>query len=175
MTWGPAMRKLGLTVHVAVSVGWIGLVIAYLGLVLAGLGRADPQVVRSAWWALDQLIGVLALFSVAALVSGVVQALVSPWGLLRHYWVVVKLVLTGLATLVLLLTLPVVQRGARLAADGAPLELHGQVLHPAAGLVVLLVILVLSVYKPRGLTPAGQRHNRARSRPVGEAGDGRSL
>lgn len=38
MTGGAGPRKLGLAVHVAVSVGWIGLVIAYLGLVLAGLG-----------------------------------------------------------------------------------------------------------------------------------------
>ena len=161
MTGGAGLRKLGLAVHLAVSVGWTGLVVAYLGLVLAGLGGGDPQAERSAWWALDQVIGVLAPFSVFALVSGILQGLVSPWGVLRHHWVVVKLVLTGLATVVLLLTLPEVRAGARLAAAGQPPALEGQLLHPAAGLVVLLVILGLSVFKPRGLTPAGQRHQRA--------------
>ncbi|PTA66460.1 DUF2269 domain-containing protein [Deinococcus arcticus] len=162
MTWGPGWRKLGLTVHVAASVGWIGAVVAYLGLVLAGLGSSDPQAVRSAWWGLDQLTGVLAPLSVAALVSGVVQALCTPWGLLRHYWVVVKLVLTAMATTVLLLTLPEVRAWARLAAGGQSPDLYGQLMHPGAGLLVLLVILALSVYKPRGLTPYGERRLWAR-------------
>jgi hypothetical protein len=78
-------------VHVAASVGWLGAVVAYLGLVWAGLDSSDPQAVRSAWWGLDQLTRVLAPLSVAALVSGVVQGLITPWGLVWHYWVMVKL------------------------------------------------------------------------------------
>lgn len=166
---GPGWRKLGLTVHVAVSVGWLGAVIAYLSLVLAGLGSSDLQVVRSAWWGLDQLMRVLAPLSVAALVSGVVQGLITPWGLVWHSWIAVKLVLTAMATTVLLLTLPEVRAWAQWAASSqVPPDLHGQLLHPVVGLVVLLVILALSVYKPRGLTPYGKRRQKVRLTQVDE-------
>lgn len=166
---GPGWRKLGLTVHVAASVGWLGAVVAYLGLVWAGLDSSDPQAVRSAWWGLDQLTRVLAPLSVAALVSGVVQGLITPWGLVWHYWVMVKLVLTAMATTVLLLTLPEVRAWAQWAAgDQVPPDLHGQIVHPVAGLVVLLVILALSVYKPRGLTPYGGRRREVRLARVDE-------
>jgi hypothetical protein len=43
-------------------------------------------------------------------------------------------------------------------AEGARLEeLGGDLFHPGLGLVVLLVIQVLNVYKPRGLTRYGWR------------------
>ena len=46
---------------------------------------------------------------------------------------------------------------ARATDDGQVLRLGGEVVHPALGLVVLSVITVLNVYKPRGLTPYGAR------------------
>jgi hypothetical protein len=43
-------------------------------------------------------------------------------------------------------------------AEGAALQgLGGDLLHPGLGLVVLLVIQVLNVYKPPGMTRYGQR------------------
>ncbi|GGK37064.1 hypothetical protein GCM10008955_33720 [Deinococcus malanensis] len=111
--------------------------------------------------------------SVLALLSGVAQALLTPWGLFRHYWVVFKLLLTVVATVVQLLTMPEISVMANVAArsvpngDAAP-GLEGQLLHPGAGLVVLLVITVLSVVKPRGLTLSGQPKQaaqRSSSRP----------
>jgi hypothetical protein len=42
-----------------------------------------------------------------------------------------------------------------------PLPADLAVLHPALGLVVLIVITVLNVHKPRGLTPCGQ-HKQAK-------------
>lgn len=41
-------------------------------------------------------------FSLAALLTGVVQSVGTAWGLLRHYWVIAKLLITVLATLLLL-------------------------------------------------------------------------
>jgi hypothetical protein len=70
---------------------------------------------------------------------------------------------------VLLLTLPEVRAWAQWAAgDQVPPDLHGQIVHPVAGLVVLLVILALSVYKPRGLTPYGGRRREVRLARVDE-------
>jgi hypothetical protein len=46
---------------------------------------------------------------------------------------------------------------ARTADDAAASRLGGDVLHPALGILVLGVVTVLNVHKPRGLTPYGRR------------------
>ena len=88
------------------------------------------------------------------------NALGTPWGLFRHYWVLVKLLLTVFATIILLLHMPTVSYFAGVAAetDSANLGgLRGELLHAGGGLLVLLVTTTLSVYKPRGMTPYGWR------------------
>jgi hypothetical protein len=102
--------------------------------------------------------------ALAALLTGLVMALGTPWGLFRHYWVLISLVLTILATVVLLMHMPTVSSLADLVrtADGAHLGgLGGDLVHPGLGLVVLLVITGLNVYKPRGLTPTGGASSRS--------------
>jgi hypothetical protein len=76
--------------------------------------------------------------------------------------------LTVFATLVLLLHMPTVSSLADVAreADGAELGgLGGDLVHAGGGLLVLLLIMVLNMYKPQGMTPYGwrkQREERAR-------------
>jgi hypothetical protein len=80
--------------------------------------------------------------------------------LFRHYWVLISFVLTLFATGVLVLHMPTVSSTADVAqhSEGAALEaLGGDLLHPAIGLVVLLVVQVLNLYKPQGLTRYGWR------------------
>ena len=165
----PGARKFTLAAHLTVAVGWIGAVLAYLALGVAAVTADDADTVRGAWSAME-LTGwfVIVPLAVASLVTGVVMAVGTKWGLLRHYWVVISLVLTLVATLVLLFHMPSVSATADAArvAEGAELEaLGGDLLHPGLGLVVLLVIQVLNVYKPQGLTPYGWR----RQRPGGAA------
>jgi hypothetical protein len=94
--------------------------------------------------------------SLTALLSGLVQALGTEWGLFRHYWIVAKLALTVPATAILLLHIPSVSRMARLAIDAALttgdfVQLRTQlVVHTVGGLLVLLTVTVLSIYKPWG-------------------------
>ncbi len=128
-----------------------------------------------------ELIGwyVIVPLALATLVTGVVMALGTRWGLFRHYWVLFSLVLTVFATVVLFLHMPTVSSMADLAqeVEGARLEgLGSDLLHPAIGLVVLLVIQVLNVYKPRGMTRYGQRKQQEAREKQGPAGqpDGRS-
>ena len=151
----PPVRKAALVAHVGSSVGWIGAVVASLALAVAGLASQDDRVVRAAYLVLEPL-GWCALvpFSVASLLTGLIQGLGSTWGLFRHYWVIVKLVMNLIATGVLLLytrTLKVLADTAR-AAESTVDELRNPspVLHAAAAVGLLLVALVLSVYKPRG-------------------------
>src|SRR5579871_6523635 len=109
-----------------------------------------------------ELIGwyVIVPLSIASLLTGLVMSLVTPWGLFRHYWVLFSLVLTIFATVVLLQHMLTVSfaAGAAAEADGvAGNGLRGELIHAGGGLLVLLVIQVLNVYKPRGLTSYGWR------------------
>jgi hypothetical protein len=148
--------------HLTVSVGWIGSVLAYLVLGVFAVTSQDTLTVRSAWIAME-LIGWNAIIplALAALPTGLVMSLGTQWGIFRHYWVLITLVLTGLSTIFLLQHMPTVSFLAHVAreADGAELVggLGGDLFHAGVGLVVLLVIAGLNVYKPRGLTRYGWR------------------
>jgi hypothetical protein len=163
----PRLRKLTLTLHVTSSVGWLGAVAAFLALALAGLTSTSPETVRGAYVAMD-VVGwyVIVPFSMASLLSGLVQSLGTAWGLLRHYWVIVKLLITVAATLLLLVHMQPVGHLAGAAAraalagsemDGLRIQL---IADAAAALVVLLTAAALSVFKPRGVTRYGRRRQR---------------
>ena len=170
MTMPPGLRKFVLTVHLTCSVGWIGAVVAYLALGVAAVTSQDVQTVRAAWIAMEVTGWVVIVpLALAALLTGLVMALGTPWGVFRHYWVLITLVLTIMATVVLLLHMPTVSALAAVArtADDADLGgLGGDLVHAGGGLLVLLVITVLNVYKPPGLTPYGWRkqHEERRKR-----------
>ncbi|OEJ63568.1 hypothetical protein BGM19_35835 [Streptomyces agglomeratus] len=158
------LRKLTLTAHVTASVGWLGSVAAFLALAVAGLTSSEPQMVRGAYLAMD-VIGwyVIVPFSVASLLTGLVQSFGTVWGLLRHYWVIAKLLITVGATVLLLVHMQPVGHLADAAARAALAggELQGMriqlIADAAAALLVLLTAAALSVFKPRGLTRYGRR------------------
>lgn len=93
-----------LTAHVSFSVGWLGTVVAFLALAVVGLTSTAPDVVRSAYVATNVLgLFVIVPASIGALVTGIAKSLITPWGLVRHYWVAAKLSLTVAATALLFL------------------------------------------------------------------------
>jgi hypothetical protein len=159
----PGVRQFALTAHVVLSVGWLGAVGVFLALAVAGLTSADPEVVRAAYLATDVITWyVIVPLAFAALVSGVVQSLGTTWGLVRHYWVLAKLLITVLATILLLVHTQPIAIVASAAAEGplthAERPLQVQLLgDAAAALIALLVATTLSVYKPRGVTRYGWR------------------
>jgi hypothetical protein len=160
------LRKFALTIHLTCSVGWIGTVIAYLALVLAAMTSTDPRTLLATWIAME-IIGwyVIVPLALASLLSGLVMALGTQWGLFRHYWVVFSLVLTILATMVLLVHMQTVSDMAGIAVETTSATmggLSGEFVHAGLGLLVLLVIQVLNMYKPRGMTAYGQRKQRER-------------
>jgi hypothetical protein len=172
MTLTPRLRKAALTAHVASSVGWLGAVVGFLALAIAGLTSQDGQTVRAVYLAME-VTGwfVLLPLSVASLVTGLVQALGTKWGLLRHYWVVVKLGISVLATVVLLLytqTLGVLADAARESAvaggDVEGVRSVSPLFHAVAALVLLVTATVLAVFKPQGVTAYGRRRQ---ARPRG--------
>lgn len=162
MTMTPRLRKVVLTAHVTSSVGWLGAVAAFLALAVVGLTSQDAQTVRAVHVAAEPLTRlVIVPLVLASLLTGLVSSLGTTWGLLRHYWVLFKLLLNVLAAIVLLLYTRTVSDLAGVAAEpGAGLgELRSPtfVLHAGGALLVLLVATVLAVHKPRGMTPYGRR------------------
>lgn len=172
MIMKPGLRKFALTVHITTSIGWIGVVFAYLALVVVTQTSQDVQSVRAAFIVMEPLTWfVLVPLAFSALLTGLIMSLGTKWGLFRHYWVLAKLLLTVIATIVMLSQTRIISYTANVAADSSSnldrLGGVGQFLHPGLGLVVLLVITILSVYKPRGMTYYGwrkqQEKNQSRS------------
>jgi hypothetical protein len=159
-------RKVVLTAHVVSSVGWLGAVVAYLALDVAAVTGGDVQLVRAAYLGMDVIVRyAIVPFALASVLIGIVNALGTPWGLFRHYWVLLKLLFTVLATTVLLAETKTISYLAEIARSGAdPRELPGTLPHSIGGLMVLVITTILSVYKPRGLTRYGWRKQQQQRR-----------
>jgi uncharacterized membrane protein len=162
MTMTPRLRKLALTAHVASSVGWLGAVAGFLALAVVGLTSQDAQTVRGAYLVMEPAAWfVLVPLAFASLLTGLAQSLGTTWGLFRHYWVLAKLLINVLATSVLLIYMETFRFMADAAADPSAelgvVRNASPALHAGAALLLLLVATTLAVYKPRGMTPYGQR------------------
>jgi hypothetical protein len=166
MTMRPALRKFALATHLTCSVGWIGAVFAYLALDVTVATSQDPALVRAAWIGMGRVAAwAIVPLAFASLLTGLVMALGTKWGLFRHWWVLISFLLTVVATLVLLSESRVISGSAAIAADGTTsneqlLALPTTLPHSLGGLTVLLVIQVLNVYKPQGMTRYGWRKQR---------------
>lgn len=168
MTFSRPVRKAMLAFHLTASVGWVGGVVGYLALSAAATISTDAETIRGAWIAME-ILGWYALvpLAITAFLTGTLMAIGTPWGLLRHYWVVISLILTLIAVVVLVVHMPDVSATVDIARSGSDAQLiglGGDTAHPAVGLVILLVVEVLNIYKPRGVTRYGQRRA-ATSRP----------
>ena len=168
MIMTPFFRKFALTLHVTSSVGLLGAIAAFLALAITGLTSGDVQTVRAVYLVMDLIARfVIVPLAFASLLTGLIQSLGTTWGLFRHYWVLVKLLLTVFATIILLFKMELIGYAALLAAEttlpSAELRAAGiqLVVHAAGGLLVLLVPMVLSVYKPQGRTRYGLHKQRA--------------
>jgi hypothetical protein len=160
VTLAAPWRKLILVLHVTSSVGFMGGVAAFLALAVTGLATTDVALSEGAYRAMRVVTWVILVpLAWTSLIIGVIQSLGTPWGLIRYYWVIIKLVLTLVAIVVLLLQTQTVDALSAAAASGQLAAYGGakfsMVLHSTGGLAVLLVATILSIYKPRGLTRYG--------------------
>jgi hypothetical protein len=160
MIMTPSIRRLALTAHIISSVGWLGAVGTYFALAISGLGQ--QTVSGSAIYPVMELMtrSVILPLSLASLLTGLVMGLGTTWGLFRHYWVIIKLILNLLSIVVLWLYMPSLTYLAQMAKGSLQVsglrELQVQaIIHSGAALGVLVAATVLSVYKPRGITPYG--------------------
>lgn len=170
----PRLQKLTLLAHITFSVGWFGAVVPYLALAIAALTSHDGQMVRAACLSM-KFIGwfVIVPFSLAAMLSGLVQSLGTRSGLFRHWWVLAKFVLAVFATVILFQHMTEVSRLSLMAKQTmlSTADLRPELIHSAGGLLVLLAAMTLSVFKPWGMTSYGRRRTTQAdtvSRPRGD-------
>lgn len=175
MTMTPGLRRFALTAHITFSVGWIGAVIAYLVLDVTVATNQDAQVLRASYPAMALITRyAIVPLALASLLTGIIMSLGTKWGLFRHYWVLISLVLTIVAIIVLLFETQQIIRMADIAANPITSSnelraLPNTLVHSIGGTVILLLITALNVYKPRGLTPYGwrkQHEQRTMRQPV---------
>ena len=164
----PNLRKFVRTGHVIFTVGWLGAVAGFLALALIGLSSQDAQIVRAVYIAMELITRfvIVPLSLVPLLITGPLLSLGTPWGLFRHYWIVVKLIINILSTLILIVHLQPISYLTRVAMDGklsaADRGVQIQLVVAAgAGLLALLVATALAVFKPRGMTRYGWRQQYA--------------
>ena len=167
MRLAPGPRKLALAVHLAVSVGWVGAVAAYTALDVAAATSDDPQALRAAYIGMGWIAGsVIVPLALASLATGLFVSLGTKWGMFHHWWVLISLLLTTFAAAVLVIEVETINAYAAVAgpattSDAELRALGSTLVHSLGGTLVLLVVLVLNVFKPRGLTPYGWRRQQA--------------
>jgi hypothetical protein len=172
MTLTPAARKLAVLAHITTSASWLGAVACFLVLAIAGLTSPNAQLVRAAYLAMPPITGsIIVPLAFGSLLTGFLLSFGTPWGLVRHYWILAKLLINSLSIVLLLLHMRIISEVATAAAKTtlSTAGLHEQriklVVVAAAALAVLFFAMILSVYKPRGLTPYGwkKRHKQPMS------------
>lgn len=145
-------RKPLLTLHVTTAVSVLGTDLVLLVLGIASMSGADPQTIYPAAHLVATWL--LVPLAVVALGTGVLLGLLTQWGLLRYWWVTIKLALTAILTVVVLFVLVPrlgVAASAAIALDPRPFtdaERLPLVVAPAAGVTLLILMVVLAIYKP---------------------------
>ncbi|HWD01314.1 MAG TPA: hypothetical protein VG674_02465 [Amycolatopsis sp.] len=152
---GPA-RKAWLVTHIVSVSAWIGIDVVLAVLVFTALATDDRMVAATCYQAL-QLFAVWPLLAagLVCLISGVVLGWGSKYGVVRYWWVVVKLGLNLLLTTLGVLALrpavnEAVDYGRALVSGGPATGVPDLIFPPIVSPACLLLAVVLSVYKPWG-------------------------
>ncbi|MGP3974291.1 hypothetical protein ACTWQF_09705 [Streptomyces sp. 8N114] len=152
----PRARKFVLTCHVTVAVGWLGVEAAQFILALVGLFTGDAEMLRATRLVMELLgIELIAVLAWSSLLTGLLLALATPWGLLKQYWIVAKLVVN--VTLMLaghFCFRHWLQRQVMAPSETVSVQLG---LGIVTGLALLGMATAISIYKPWGKTRLARR------------------
>src|ERR687889_1413 len=154
---GARTRKGVLVVHIVSAGVWIGIDVVMAIVIFTALLTNDHNTRALCYRALE-LFAVWPLLTtgLVCLASGVVLGLGTKYGLVRYWWVAIKLVLNiVLSALVLVALRPVVteaaEQGRRFAAgEPASLAVGDLIFPPIVSPTALLIAFVLAVFRPWG-------------------------
>ncbi|MFD2794340.1 hypothetical protein ACFS27_12340 [Promicromonospora vindobonensis] len=173
MKLAPRARKAVLTAHIVSSGAWIGIDVLVAVLVGVGLGGSDAARGLALRALAEFVVAPMLVSGLVCLASGLLLGLATRWGLVRYWWVAVKLVMNVVLCVLIVVALQpgmaeVGAAGVAIEAGEVPVaDLSNLVFPPAVSLTVLAAATVLSVHKPWGRV-------RPRSpRPSGRASEAR--
>ncbi|WP_433160343.1 hypothetical protein [Kribbella sp. CA-247076] len=151
---GARTRKAVLVLHIASVGSWLGIDVVMAVLTFTALGT-DDQSTKALCFRVLELVTVwpMTVSGLTCLVTGVLLAMGSKYGLTKYWWVVVKLVLNLLLSTLVLVSL---RPGVAVIADRAEsndldIPLGDMIYPPIVSPTLLMVAVVLSVFKPWGL------------------------
>ncbi len=174
----PAWRKAVMVLHAIAGIGWMGVDIALLVLLINARTTADPALVMSAFNAIGLIVpAAVPPLSLGVLATGLLLGLGTRFGLVRYWWVLVKLTLSLIMTVLVFTSLlpainslPVLS-AASLSADAvraslgpAPTMLF---FPPVVSFIMLGTAALLSIFKPWGRTPLSREARPSVRREVG--------
>jgi hypothetical protein len=163
-------RRTWLVVHLLGSVGWVGVDVV-LGVLVLGALLGEPATAAACLTVAPLLFWPLLGAGLLSLLSGLVLGLGTRYGLLRYWWVAVKLTLNVvLVVLVVLLLRGGLDEAAARGAAGGPDPAAGLdtlVFPPTVSLTALVVATVLAVVKPWGRVRRTAARGAARSSTTG--------
>jgi hypothetical protein len=156
-------RKVVLAAHILASAAWFGIDLALGILVVTALVVDSPQTAGMAVQAV-RIFAIWPMFgaSVLCLATGAVLGLGTKYGLLRYWWVAVKLVINVLMSILIVVALrPGIDQaadiGARLLAGDHTASVPTDLLFPVfVAPSLLLTAYLLSVFKPWGRIQRGE-------------------
>jgi len=165
----PPVRKLVLLLHIMSAGIWLGLDVAMAVAVFTALSTDDTALAAALFQGLETItVAPLLIAGLSCLVTGLLLGWGSKYGVFRYWWVLIKLLLNVILTVLVLVALrggvqEVGAFGARLAADPtATAELRNIVFPPIVSPTALTAAMLLAVFKPWGRI-RGRTAGRARS------------
>jgi uncharacterized membrane protein len=146
-------RKLVLVLHIASVGSWLGIDVVMAVLIFTGMITDDYETKAIGFKALEIIaVWPMTISGLVCLVTGVLLAYGSKYGLTKYWWVVIKLTLNLLLTSLVLVALrPGVNEMAESARNGEPLNSMDMIFPPIVSPTLLMFAVVLSVFKPWGL------------------------
>ncbi len=166
-----------MVLHAISGIGWMGVDVALFVLLMNARTTDDPALVASAFNAIAMIVPVaVPPLSLGVLVTGLLLGLGTRWGLIRYWWVLVKLTLSLIMTLLVFTSLlPAVTGFAVLSAANLSAEALRASLDPLPTMLMfppvvsfsmLGIAALLSIFKPWSRTPWSRETRPERTRPA---------
>lgn len=173
---GPGARKAIMVLHAIAGIGWMGVDVALFVLLTNARTTDDPALVASGFNAIAMIVPVaVPPLSLGVLLTGLLLGLGTRWGLVRYWWVLVKLALSLVMTvLVFTSLLPAISgmtvlTATALSADALRASLGPLptmlMFPPVVSFTMLGIAALLSIFKPWQRTPWSRE-----ARPAGSRG-----
>lgn len=172
----PTVRKTVLTVHVIVAVSWLGLTFGDVTLGLTAIVTDTPAVQHAMFRALGTIADVLLLpIAWLAYGTGILLALGTRWGLVRHKWVLTKFVLTTVTVGLTTFSLVPGLKTMRDTVDATPVDelvplsaadISGLITAGIVSTSCYTIAVALSIFKPWGRTRWGGTTRRETASPA---------